>query len=192
VRYVDNADGWLAEEEQFDLLLTALVAHHANFEEDLFAKYLRTLKEDGALIGSTFAEGTLSELYWSYLLAENERYGGISPKVMQMPSLGELGNSLTMAKYKLATVVAHDEQVEFESVVDLLTLLQEMGESGYLRGRRKGVYKDLLLSACALYSSEFGVGDRVRATIGLSKFIGWKQHASQPRSLSPGPHVGSV
>lgn len=77
----------------------------------------------------------------------------MSPKVLQMQSLGELGNALTMAKYKLATVVAHDEVWEFESVVDLLTLLQEMGESGYLRGRRKGVYKDLLLSAAALYET---------------------------------------
>jgi hypothetical protein len=33
----------------------------------------------------------------------------MSPKVLQVPSLGELGNSLTMAKYKLATVVSHDE-----------------------------------------------------------------------------------
>lgn len=70
-----------------------------------------------------------------------------------MQSLGELGNALTMSKYKLATVVSHDEVWEFESVVDLLTLLQEMGESGYLRGRRKGVYKDLLLSAAALYET---------------------------------------
>lgn len=151
VRYVSNADGWLPEEDEFDLLLTALTSHHATSEEDLFGKYLRTLKPDGALIGSSFAEGTLSQLYWSYLLAENERYGGMSPKMLQLPSLGELGNSLTMAKYKLATVVSHEEVWEFESVVDLLTLLQEMGESGYLRGRRKGVYKDLLLSAAALY-----------------------------------------
>jgi hypothetical protein len=67
-----------------------------------------------------------------------------------------------------------------------------MGESGYLRGRRKGVYKDLLLAATALYSAQFGVGSHVRATIALSKFIGWKQHASQPKSLAPGPHVDSV
>jgi hypothetical protein len=52
-----------------------------------------------------------------------------------------------------------------------------MGESGYLRGRRKAVYKDLLLAAAALYSSQFGIeGERVRATMALSKFIGWKQH----------------
>lgn len=77
----------------------------------------------------------------------------MSPKILQFPSLGGLGNALTMAKYKMATVVAHDETWQFESVVDLLTLLQEMGESGYLRGRRKGVFKDLLMAACGLYSA---------------------------------------
>ena len=30
-----------------------------------------------------------------------------------------------------------------------------MGESGYLRGRRKGVYKDLILAAGALYHGEW-------------------------------------
>lgn len=42
-----------------------------------------------------------------------------------------------------------------ESFIDILTLLQQMGESGYLRGRRKGVYKDLIQAVGALYHSEW-------------------------------------
>jgi NADH dehydrogenase [ubiquinone] 1 alpha subcomplex assembly factor 5 len=109
VRYVENSDAWLYEEDSFDLLLTSLTTHHANYEEEIFRKYQRTLKPDGALIGSTVAEGTLAELYWAYLLAENERHGGMSPKVLHSPSLGELGSALTMAKYHMVTILAHDE-----------------------------------------------------------------------------------
>jgi NADH dehydrogenase [ubiquinone] 1 alpha subcomplex assembly factor 5 len=90
----------------------------------LLSKYLRTLKPDGALVGSAFAEGSLSELYWAYLMGENERHGGMSPKVLQSSSLGELGSAITMAKFQMVTILAHDQILEFESVVDLLTLLQ--------------------------------------------------------------------
>jgi hypothetical protein len=42
-------------------------------------------------------------------MAENERYGGMSPKVLQHPSLGVLGSALTMTKYQLVTIVSHNE-----------------------------------------------------------------------------------
>jgi hypothetical protein len=65
-----------------------LESHHWNSEEEMFKKYEKSLKPDGAVVGTTFVEGTLRELYWSYILAENERYGGMSPKVYTFPSLG--------------------------------------------------------------------------------------------------------
>lgn len=71
-------------------------------------------------------------------------------------------------------------------------MLQELGESGYLRGRRKGVYKDMLLAAGALYHAQFENDKSVDATFVMSKFIGWKYHENQPKKLKPGPHVGSV
>jgi NADH dehydrogenase [ubiquinone] 1 alpha subcomplex assembly factor 5 len=71
-------------------------------------KYIRSLQADGALVGCTFAEGTLSELHWAYLLAENERHGGMSPKVMQFPGLGDLGSFMTSVKFQLVTILANE------------------------------------------------------------------------------------
>lgn len=84
--------------------------------------------------------------------------------------------------------------MELPSFVDLLTLLQELGESGYLRGRRKGVFEDLLLAAAALYETEWRVEgkEKVGASLAMSKFIGWKYHQSQPKKLRKGQAVGSV
>lgn len=50
--------------------------------EKRIRQYQKMLVPDGALIGSTWTENTLEELKWAYLLAENERSGGISPKVL--------------------------------------------------------------------------------------------------------------
>lgn len=89
------------------------------------------------------------------MMAENQRNGGISPKVLNFPSLGNIGHFLTTAKIKLPTIIVRDLQIQVDSMVDILTLLQVMGESGSLHGRRKGVYKDLLLAAAAYYDTEF-------------------------------------
>jgi hypothetical protein len=62
---------------------------------------------------------------------------------------------MTVAQVKLPAIVIRDFVVEVDSVVDVLTILQMFGESGSLQGRRKGVYKDLLLAASAYYDSEF-------------------------------------
>ncbi len=69
-----------------------------------------------------------------------------------MISLGALGNLLTTVNFQIATVLAHDNQLEFDSVLDLLNVIKILGESGLLRGRRKGVYKELLLAVAALYT----------------------------------------
>lgn len=51
----------------------------------------------------------------------------MSPKVLNFPSLGEIGHSLTSSKVKMPTIVVRDFHVEVESVVDILTLLQTFG-----------------------------------------------------------------
>ena len=39
IRYVEGGDGWLSEEDSFDLLVSSLRTHHANDCETLFTKY---------------------------------------------------------------------------------------------------------------------------------------------------------
>ena len=79
----------------------------------------------------------------------------MSPKVLTFPGLGETGSRLTAANYQLVTILQEESKLHLPSFLDLLTLLQELGESGYLRGRRKGVFKEMLMSAAALYHSQF-------------------------------------
>lgn len=56
-------------------------------------------------------------------------------------------------KVQMPTILVKDAEVEVESVVDILTMLQLTGESGFLHGRRKAVFPDLLLAMSALYDS---------------------------------------
>lgn len=88
-------------------------------------------------------------------MAENERCGGISPKVYGFPSIGSIGNVMHATQVQMPTIFVKDAEIEVESVVDLLTILQLTGESGFLHGRRKAVFPDLMLAMSALYDSEF-------------------------------------
>jgi hypothetical protein len=74
---------------------------------------------------------------------------------MNFPSLGQLGNLLTTAHFHLTTVLNRDFHLEFESPLDVIKAVKELGESGHLRGRRKAAYKELLVVAYAMYQSEF-------------------------------------
>lgn len=58
-----------------------------------------------------------------------------------MASIGYLGHILTTQKFQMLTLLSHNINLEVESVIDILTLLQMLGESGYVHGRRKGVFK---------------------------------------------------
>ena len=69
IRYVSGPDVWVPEENNYDLIVSSMMTHHANDEEALFRKYLRSLQPDGALVGTSFVDGTLKELYWAYLMA---------------------------------------------------------------------------------------------------------------------------
>lgn len=69
--------------------------------------------------------------------------------------MGNIGHLLTMEKFNLPTILTHKIEVNMESVVDLLTMLQVTGASGYLHGKRKGTFHDVLLAMSALYDSEF-------------------------------------
>lgn len=67
--------------------------------------------------------------------------------------MGNIGNAMTSTNVKLPTLIAKDFEIEVNSVVDILTLLQTFGESNILKGKRKGIYKDVLLATCAYYDS---------------------------------------
>jgi hypothetical protein len=57
------------------------------------------------------------------MLAENERSGGISPKVCGFPGLGSIGHSMTTTQMKMPTIIVRDFEIEVDSVVDILTLI---------------------------------------------------------------------
>lgn len=49
----------------------------------------------------------------SYTLAENERYGGVSPHVSPLITITEVGNLLTRLKYTLPTICTERKYINY-------------------------------------------------------------------------------
>jgi len=64
-----------------DLVVSNLSLHWVNDLPATFSQVRNCLKPDGLFLGAIFGEGTLKELRSSFVLAEQEREGGLSPHI---------------------------------------------------------------------------------------------------------------
>lgn len=113
---VDEAE-WPFEEDSLCLIMNNLTLHWQNNIEASFAGFHKSLRPNGAYIGSMLGGDTLQELRISMNLAEQEREGGMGAAISPMLSLAEAGNIFARAKYNLPTADKTDCYVEFEDTL---------------------------------------------------------------------------
>ncbi len=91
------------EEGTFDLVISNLALHWVNDLPGVLAQIRRVLKPDGLFLASMFGEETLWELRNAFLVAEQDRDGGISNHVSPFAGVSDVGDLLTRAKFALPT-----------------------------------------------------------------------------------------
>jgi NADH dehydrogenase [ubiquinone] 1 alpha subcomplex assembly factor 5 len=69
---------------------------------------LASMMPDGALVGNTLGPKTLDELRICYVLAENERYGGLSPHVSPFIDIADLGNIMGHCKIAIPSIFKYE------------------------------------------------------------------------------------
>jgi len=174
-------------DESFDLVISNLSLHWAN---DLLGSMLqikRLLKPDGAFIASIFGEETLNELRTAFLVAEQEREGGISNHVSPFAAVSDAGNLLSRAQFALPTVDQEIVEVNYLDPFVLMRDLRGMGESNAQRSRRSYVPRDTFYAMAAAYQAMYGRPDgSIPATFQIVYMIGWRPHISQPQPKERG------
>ena len=152
------------------------------------AQAARALRPDGLAMFAFFAGDTLKELRESWLAAETEISGGVSPRVAPMIDLRETGALLQRAG--LALPVADMDRVTLR-YADAFTLMREIKSLGFsnpLLGRKPSlVTGQLLAHVAAHYHLHHADPDgRIRATVEIAWAMAWKPHPSQQQPLKPG------
>jgi len=193
--------------ESVDLVMSSLSLHWVNDLPGTFAQIHRALKPDGVFLAAMLGGDTLNELRSSFVAAEQERHGGVSPHVSPLAMVSDVGTLLQHAGFNIPCVDSETTHVGYADAVAVWEHLQGMGDSNATVGRLSQVSLDTMLASAAVYQSAYHCSpprtedlDEVDgtdngylpATVQIIYMIGWKPEKSQQRPDARGSAIRSL
>ena len=171
-----------------DLVIHATALHWSNDPVGQLIQCRRALVPDGLFIAATLGGRTLEELRSALAEAEVGLTGGLSPRVLPMGEIRDLGALLQRAGFALPVADSLPLNAEYRDALHLMHDLRQMGEGNALYQRlRKMPPRVLFTEAARLYKDAFpGRDGRIKATFELVFLTGWAPDASQQQPLRPG------
>jgi len=171
-----------------DLVIHALALHWANDPVGQLVQCRRALRPDGWFMALLFAGQTLHELRACLAQAEAEVTGGLSPRVLPMAEIRDLGGLLQRAGFALPVADSFSIQVRYRDVFHLMQDLRAMGEGNAMTARlRKPTRPAVFARAAEIYQQSYGGADgKIPATFEIVVLTGWAPDDSQPKPLRPG------
>lgn len=171
-----------------DLVIHALCLHWADDPVGQVIQCARALRPDGLLLAALFGGRTLNELRAALAEAEVAETGGLSPRVLPMADIRELGGLLGRAGLALPVADSLVRRVLYRDAWHLMADLRAMGEGNALDGRlRHPTRRAVLRGAAERYAEAFATPEgRIPATFETVVLTGWRPHDSQQKPLRPG------
>lgn len=176
-----------------DLLIHAMALHWANDPVGQLVQCRRALQPDGWFMGLMFGGQTLHELRACLGQAESEVTGGMSPRVLPMGEIRDLGALLQRAGFGLPVADSFTTTVRYRDAFHLMRDLRAMGEGNALAARlRRPTRRAMFARAAELYQAMQGSDGRIPATFEIVVLTGWAPHDSQQQPLRPGSAVSRL
>lgn len=176
-----------------DLVIHALALHWANDPVGQLVQCRRALRPDGLCLVLMFGGQTLSELRASLAQAESDVTGGLSPRILPMGEIRDLGALLQRAGFALPVADGYARKLMYRDALHLMRDLRAMGETNALQARlRRPTSRTVLLRAAQIYAETYAEGDRIPATFETVALTGWVAHESQQKPLRPGSAVARL
>lgn len=177
-----------------DLVIHAFGLHWANDLVGQLVQCRRALRPDGLFLGVLFGGRTLFELRTALAEAEARISGGLSPRVLPMGEIRELGGLLQRAGFALPVADGDLIPVTYASALHLMRDLRAMGEGNAMAARiRVPTRRALFAETARSYAKAFPAAEgRIRASFELIFLTGWAPHESQQKPLRPGSAVARL
>ncbi len=169
-----------------DLVIHGLSLHWANDPVTQIFQCGQALVPDGMFLAATFAGQTLAELRAVLAETETEMTGGLSPRVLPMAAIRDLGSMLQTAGLALPVADSALRTVTYRDLWALMRDLREMGEGNALATRSGWTKRALFTRAAQRYAEVFAHNERIPATFEMVFLTGWAPHESQQKPLKPG------
>ncbi len=169
-----------------DLAIHAFGLHWADDPIGQMVQSRLALKRDGLFLGVMFGGATLNELRTSLAEAEVKLTGGLSPRVLPMADLRDLGSLLQRAGFALPVADSQTFTVRYPSLKKLARDLRGMGETNALESRNRTTPRNLFTQTEGIYAKNFNDGGYLTATFEVIFLTGWAPADTQPQPLKPG------
>ena len=173
---------------QFDGIFSAFALHWANDLPGVLIQLRQRLKPDGVMMVALAGGETLGGLRACLASAETEISGGMSPRVLPMGDIRDMGGLIGRAGLTMPVADSDTITVTYANLFTLMAELRAMGESNALTGRvNRMTSKSVLMRAAELYQDRFAANDgRIEVAFEIITLTGWAPDASQPQPLKPG------
>jgi SAM-dependent methyltransferase len=171
-----------------DLVIHAMALHWADDPVGQLVQARRALRPDGLMLAVAPGGRTLQELRAALAEAETAVLGGLSPRVLPMAEIRDLGGLLQRAGLSLPVADAVTLTANYQSAFHLMRDLRAMGEGNALANRyRRPAPRALFTQAAQRYDAAYAGSDgRITASFELIVLTGWAPDESQPKPLRPG------
>lgn len=171
-----------------DLVIHGNSLHLANDPVGQLIQCRRALMNDGLFLGFAFGGQTLNELRSALAATEIELTGGMSPRVVPMGEIRDLGGLLQRAGFALPVADSFTLKASYPDLLSLAADLRSMGETNCLSERHRAYLgKAFLRRAEEIYRQNYAEETgRLLATFEVIVLTGWAPDESQPQPLRPG------
>ena len=165
-----------------DLVVHAMALHWADDPVGQLVQSRLALEPDGLFVAVFFGGQTLHELRTALAQAEAQVTGGLSPRVLPMGDLRDLGGLLQRAGFALPVADNRTITVRYKKLADLVRDLRGMGETNALSTRhRSHANRTLFAEAERQYRTHFSDDDGyLIATFEVVFLTGWAPDESHP------------
>lgn len=184
---VADDDVLALEQGAHDLVIHAMALHWANDPVGQLVQCRRALRPDGLCLAMCFGGQTLTELRAALGQAEIEVTGGLSPRILPMGEIRDLGGLIQRAGLSLPVADSFTLTASYQSALHLMRDLRAMGETNALTDRlKRPTRRGVMLRTAELYAQSFGDGARIPASYEIVTLTGWAPDDSQQKPLRPG------
>lgn len=175
------------KEGRHDLVIHAMALHWADDPVGQLVQSRLALRPDGLFLGIFPGGDTLHELRSAMAEAETSVTGGLSPRVLPMGDIRDLGSLLQRAGFALPVADSIRLPAVYRSARHLMRDLRDMGEANAMAAReKKPLSRALLHEIERIYSRAYGADGRIPATFELMVLTGWAPSPDQQKPLRPG------
>ena len=127
-----------------DLVIHGMCLHWSNDPVGQIIQAKRALKPDGLFMGVLFGGQTLAELRAVLSEVEVDITGGLSPRILPMGEIRDLGALLQRAGFALPVADSDLREVTYASATRLIRDLRQMGERNALEQRLKRAFESAI------------------------------------------------